>query len=132
MKILIFEESDLLTEIIYKAIEFTDSSKVKKSKKFTEAKKEIDDSNFDIIILNSKISSSNNNDLINYIREKNKFTYIIVISSETNLDYIKKLYEMGIDYLVPIPFDPSILKLLIDRVYERINQFHCVYRGENE
>ncbi len=75
MKILIFEESDLLTEIIYKAIEFTDSSKVKKSKKFTEAKKEIDDSNFDIIILNSKISSSNNNDLINYIREKNKFTY---------------------------------------------------------
>lgn len=132
MKVLIFEESELLTEIIYNSIEMIDNLMSKKIKKFDEAKYEIDNDNFDIVILNSKISSNNNNSIIEYIRENNKAVYIMVISSETNSNYIKKVYEMGIDYFLPLPFDPIILRLLIERISERINQFFCVYSGKNE
>lgn len=129
MNILIIEESELLMQIILQSIEKTESSTIKGLKYLDEVEKELRNSKYDIIILNSKISANENNKLINLIRQEDKFIYIIVISSETNLNYIEGFYEAGVDYFVSIPFDPKMFNLLLQRIYDRINQFSCVYKG---
>lgn len=129
MNILIIEESELLMQIIIQSINKTNDSQVKGLKYLDEIEKELKNSKYDIIILNSKANANENNKLINLVREADKFVYIVVISSETNLNYIKDFYEAGIDYFVPIPFDPKIFNLLLQRIYERINQFSCIYKG---
>ncbi len=129
MNILIIEESELLMQIIIQSIDKTDNSQVKGVKYLDDIEKELKNSKYDIIILNSKVSANENNRLINLIRQTDKFVYILVISSETNLNYIEGFYEAGIDYFTPIPFDPKIFNLLLQRIYERINQFSCIYKG---
>lgn len=129
MNILIIEESELLMQIIIQSIDKTDNSQVKGVKYLDDIEKELKNSKYDIIILNSKVNANENNRLINLIRQTDKFVYILVISSETNLNYIEGFYEAGIDYFIPIPFDPKIFNLLLQRIYERINQFSCIYKG---
>jgi len=129
MNILIIEESELLMQIIIQSIDKTDNSQVKGVKYLDDIEKELKNSKYDIIILNSKVNANENNRLINLIRQTDKFVYILVISSETNLNYIEGFYEAGIDYFIPILFDPKILNLLLQRIYERINQFSCIYKG---
>ena len=129
MNILIIEESELLMQIIIQSIDKTDNSQVKGVKYLDDIEKELKNSKYDIIILNSKVNANENNRLINLIRQTDKFVYILVISSETNLNYIEGFYEAGIDYFIPILFDPKIFNLLLQRIYERINQFSCIYKG---
>lgn len=116
-------------QIIIQSIDKTDNSQVKGVKYLDDIEKELKNSKYDIIILNSKVNANENNRLINLIRQTDKFVYILVISSETNLNYIEGFYEAGIDYFIPIPFDPKIFNLLLQRIYERINQFSCIYKG---
>lgn len=129
MNILIIEDSELLMQIIIQSIDKTYDSQVKGLKYLNEIEKELKKSKYDIIILNSKVNANENNKLINLVRKADKFIYILVISSETNLNYIKNFYEAGIDYFIPIPFDPEMFNLLLQRIYERINQFSCTYKG---
>ena len=132
MNILIIEESELLMQIIFQSVATLKTSTINSVKNFDEVNERLKNNKYDIIILNSKITANENNELIKFIRDKDKAVYIILVSTETNLNSIRAFYELEIDYFVPIPFDPYIFNLLIQRIYERINQFSCILKERNE
>ena len=132
MNILIIEESELLMQIIFQSVTTLKTSTINSVKNFYEVNERLKNNKYDIIILNSKITANENNELIKFIRDKDKAVYIILVSTETNLNSIRAFYELEIDYFVPIPFDPYIFNLLIQRIYERINQFSCILKERNE
>ena len=132
MNILIIEESELLMQIIFQSVTTLKTSTINSVKNFDEVNERLKNNKYDIIILNSKITANENNELIKFIRDKDKAVYIILVSTETNLNSIRAFYELEIDYFVPIPFDPYIFNLLIQRIYERINQFSCILKERNE
>ncbi|MGM0508877.1 MAG: response regulator [Fusobacteriota bacterium] len=86
----------------------------------------------DIILLDTKLPDGDGKSLIKHIRKEQKemFTYILLITSEVNENYISEFYKLGIDLYMSKPINPNILKFTVKRLSERINNANIYLNNE--
>lgn len=92
----------------------------------------LDRNKYDLLILDVDIEGNSGRKVIDFIRSRlnDKATYIIAVTQDNSEEIVSELYSKEVDYCISKPFDPVMLKLLADRIKNRLEQFHCEYRGE--
>ena len=117
MKILLLEDDIALNRAIGKILKldghtvdsFDNGAKVLELEAFT----------YDLYILDINVPQVNGLDLLNLIRSTNVQAKIIMISSNTDLDSIKKAYAYGCEDYLKKPFHIDELRLKIDHILKK-------------
>ena len=80
--------------------------------------------NYDVIvvIIDKAIEDKNALDLTLYIKQVNNAIGIIVINNNVNLEFCRSAYQMGVDYIFSIPFDPITFRLQTINLFKRAEQ----------
>jgi DNA-binding response OmpR family regulator len=74
---------------------------------FPDIKEQINQANFDLILVDGIISGVASFEIINYLRHEKKVISPVYYFSEARQDYIRvKAYEIGVNYYYEKPFDP--------------------------
>lgn len=131
MDIFVVEESEIYIKAamkIFNGLEYT----LTFVKSVSEAKLYLKSNKPDILLLDINLEGGSGLEVVKYLREnkKDRSTYIILLTSETHEEIVTSLYNKGIDYYIRKPFSPSLLKALVDRIGQRVDEFVCVLKGE--
>ena len=118
-KILIVEDDMLLARELKEIIE-TNGYKGKIIKDFRNAKKEILESNGNLILLDINIPNINGEMLLREIRKESSIPVIMVTSRDTESDEVISM-SIGADDYITKPYNPTILLLRIEAILKRIN-----------
>lgn len=76
---------------------------------------------YDLIIVDSKSSIMNVNQLVKNLKSINKYQNIIITTKETSSEEIVEFYESNPNLLIKKPFD---IKLLLDSIYTICSKLH--------
>ncbi|BDU51255.1 response regulator [Haliovirga abyssi] len=108
---------ELLSEMFNRDTKFW----IKIVENIEEAKNILDKIDLDIVVLDLILPDGRGEEIVKIIREEKKddSIQIIVITSETSEDRIINAFNLGIDFYFEKPFNPNILKALIERIYEK-------------
>lgn len=71
---------------------------------------------FNIYLLGMELPSGSGFDLVPYIRDKQPSAPLIVFSDHTDINNIRKAYELGVDDYIKKPFDPEELILRLEHL----------------
>lgn len=90
--------------------------------------------NYDVVlvVIESIIYDKNALDLTLYIKQVNNCIGIIVINNNSDTNFSEKAYQMGVDYIFQIPFDPTLFRLQTINLFKRAEQsFYLVQKITN-
>ena len=115
MNVLLIEDDIQLNTTVAR---FLESKKFDVTKVFDgdDAIETIDSNNFDLYIIDINIPHINGLDILNYIRQKDLTSPIIVITASTELQNFKNAFENGCNEFVKKPFYLEELKIRIDNL----------------
>lgn len=91
----------------------------------------IDESNFDIYIIDINIPDINGLELVKYIRRKDSNGYIIMITASLELDNFKNAFLNGCNEYIKKPFYLEELEIRIDNLLEKKQESSTLKLSEN-
>ncbi|MBF0255039.1 MAG: response regulator transcription factor [Gammaproteobacteria bacterium] len=115
MKILLVEDDCILNDTItaYFKHKGNDVISLDDGEKAVDA---IDTSNFDLHIIDINVPRINGLEIVQYIRQKDFDTPIIMITASMELDHFKSAYKKGCDDYIKKPFYLEELEIRINRL----------------
>ncbi len=118
MNILLIEDDITLNSTIADYLEFkgNDIISVDDGNKAIDV---IDKTNFDLYIIDLNIPNINGLDIVKYIRQKETFAPIIIITASMELENFKIAYQNGCDEYIKKPFYLEELEIRIDKLFSK-------------
>src|SRR5574344_456532 len=118
MKILLIEDDITLNSTITDFLKFK-GDEVVSLEDGNEAIDTIDKTNFDLYIIDINIPNINGLDIVKYIRQKDTFTPIIIITASMELENFKSAYFNGCNEYIKKPFYLEELEIRIDKLLSK-------------
>jgi len=117
MKILMVEDDVQLNTTLKKFLEFEGQNKVTSIYDGNDAIKVIDsDVKFDLYIIDINLPNVDGIELVEYIRNKDIVTPIIIMTASVEIDNFVQAYEKGCNEYIKKPFHPRELEVLMKKV----------------
>jgi two-component system, OmpR family, response regulator len=118
MNILLIEDDTILNETIAHFLKMKENE-VTSLDDGMDAIKMIDQTNFDLYIIDINIPHIDGLEIVKYIRQKNLQTPIIMITASMELENLKKSYKNGCDDYIKKPFYLDELEIRINKLMDR-------------
>ena len=91
----------------------------------------IDKTNFDLYIIDLNIPNINGLDIVKYIRQKETFAPIIIITASMELENFKIAYQNGCDEYIKKPFYLEELEIRIDKLLSKKSEKNSIIQISN-
>ena len=120
-KVLVVEDSASMRSLIASTIEELDDYEVVEAGNGFEALKALPSQKFDLIVTDINMPDINGLEIISFVRNNASYKNIplVIVTTEKGEGDRKKGIDLGANAYITKPFDPKILKDVIEKIFKK-------------